>query len=326
MPREGKPPKKVRESMSYNRPERRSTKGIVTLVFGLLLAAFLLARQYIPVSYGFALVVESVMPWFGVLIIPLFLIALFRWSIVAFAGALIPAVVWASLFGAQMLPERDSTSAEADLTVATQNIGARLPQPTAMSQRLIEADADIVTVQELESESGEIIVENLDDAYPYRQVVDTVGVWSKYPLSEATTVDLGLGWPRAFQTTVDTDAGAVSFYAVHMPSVRPGSEATRNEALRMLSEDLAADDAERIVLAGDLNTASTDRNFDVLEDQLTDTRVAVRGGFGFTWPSVFPVTRLSHIMVRGFTPLTDEVMERGTSDHRAIEASLAEDA
>lgn len=311
--------------MSYNRPERRPVKGIVTLIAGLALAGFFLGRQLLPDSFGLALMVEAVLPWFGLLAIPLFLVALFRMSVVAFAGALIPTIVWASLFGVQVLPERDSGGTEANLTVATQNIGARLPQPTAMTQRLIEADADIVTVQEIESKSGRIIVKNLDEAYKYHRVVNTIGVWSKYPIGEPSEVDLGLGFPRAFRATIDTEQGEVSFYAVHMPSVRPGQESNRNSALRTLGDALAGDDSERVVLAGDLNTPSTDRNFDPLERQLEDTRVAVRGGFGFTWPAVFPVTRLSHVMVRGYTPLTDEVLPRGTSDHRAVLTSLAVD-
>src|SRR5699024_769487 len=103
-----------------------------------------------------------------------------------------------------------------------------------------------------------------------------------------------------------------------MPSVRPGQESLRNSALDTLSETIAADDADRIIVAGDFNSGSTDRYFEQLDQQLTGTREAVGGGFGFTWPSVFPVVRLDHIMVRGLEPVGDEVLDRGTSDHRAV--------
>lgn len=308
------------------RPVRRKKhKGYLTLVAGLLLAVFFAAHRLIPTNRGIALVIESALPWFGVLIVPLALVALFRLSWVAGIGVLIPTVVWGSMFGAQLLPQQDET-ASPDLTIATQNVGARLPQPTATADRLIAADPDIVTVQEIESLSGQIIQERLGSHYEHGRVVDTIGVWSRHPVAEPQEVDLGLGWPRAFRTTVSTDVGTVAFYAVHMPSVRPGSEATRNQAIVRLTEVLAADSAERIVLAGDLNAATTDRYFDLLDDQLLDSRQHVGGGFGFTWPGIFPVTRLDHVMVRGFTPLTDEVLGRGTSDHRAVIVGLADGA
>src|SRR5699024_2261756 len=49
-----------------------------------------------------------------------------------------------------------------------------------------------------------------------------------------------------------------------------------------------------------------------------DSREQARGGFGFTWPARFPVTRLDHVLYRGFGASFDEVLERGSSDHRAV--------
>ncbi|RBP62743.1 vancomycin resistance protein VanJ [Brevibacterium sanguinis] len=304
------------------RPSRRRnpTKGITALVFGLLYAAFLLLHHLLPSRAGIALLVESVLPWTGVFLALVLLMALIRFSVLGVIGFLVPAIVWAGMFGSALLPAQDAGTP--DLKVATYNVGARLPQPTATARNIVEADPDILTVQELESLSGRIIHEELDSSFTHSRVVGTVGVWSKWPISAPEEVDLGLQWPRAFASTIATDHGDIRFYAVHMPSVRPGHEAMRNAAIRRLATTVSGDSAEHVIVAGDFNTASTDRKFSTLVPPLEDSRIEAHGGFGFTWPAVFPVTRLDHILYRGFEATSDEVLDRGTSDHRAVIAGL----
>ncbi len=273
-------------------------------------------HDLVPTTRGLALIVDTLLPWSWVLIAFVLLIALFRLSLLSIAGVLVPAVVWASMFWPYLRPAGDS--GETDLTVATQNVGAKLPQPSATALNVIEQDPDIATFQEVESLSGQIIQDQMDSHYEYAEVQGSVGLWSKWPMSAPEEVDLGLQWVRAFATTISTDHGDVRFYAVHVPSVRPGQESMRNAALRTLSERVADDPAERVIVAGDFNSASSDRYFEQMTDELTDSREAVGGGFGFTWPSRLPVTRLDHSLSRGLEPVADEVMDRGTSDHRAV--------
>lgn len=273
-------------------------------------------HDLVPTTRGLALIVDTLLPWSWVLIAFVLLIALFRLSLLSIAGVLVPAVVWASMFWPYLRPAGDS--GETDLTVATQNVGAKLPQPSATALNVIEQDPDIATFQEVESLSGQIIQDQMESHYEYAEVQGSVGLWSKWPMSAPEEVDLGLQWVRAFATTISTDHGDVRFYAVHVPSVRPGQESMRNAALRTLSERVADDPAERVIVAGDFNSASSDRYFEQMTDELTDSREAVGGGFGFTWPSRLPVTRLDHSLSRGLEPVADEVMDRGTSDHRAV--------
>lgn len=283
---------------------------------GAVLAALLVMHELIPTSRGLALVVESMLPWTGILIVLLLIVAVFRFSVLSIVGVLLPALVWFSMFGSYLRPADPPD--DADLLVASQNVGASLPQPTATAQSIVDHDPDIVAVQEIESLSGEIIAEELTGTYPHSASVDTIGVWSKWPMTEPEEIDLGIRWTRAIATTISTDQGDVRFYNVHLPSVRPGQESLRNNALAKLSDAIEDEDAERVIVAGDFNASSTDRYFEQLDDQLTGTREAVGGGFGFTWPSVFPVIRLDHVMVRGLEPVGDLVLDRGTSDHRAV--------
>ncbi|MDK8347609.1 endonuclease/exonuclease/phosphatase family protein [Brevibacterium sp. UMB1308A] len=295
-------------------------KGTFVFLMGAGLTALLLLHHLIPTTRGLALMVESVLPWTGVLVVFLLVLGLIRFSVWSVIGVVIPALVWGSMFGTYLKPasEPDHT----DIVVATQNVGARLPEPSATALNIIERKPDIVTLQEIESLSGKIIREQMDKNFKHHKVSDTVGLWSKWPISDTEEIDLGLSWPRAFAATVATDHGDVRVYSVHMPSVRPGSESLRNAALQTVAQKVSEDPAQRVIVAGDFNSTSTDRYFADLNDSLTDTRRATGGGFGFTWPAKFPVARLDHIMVRGMEPVSDTVLPRGTSDHRAIVAGI----
>ena len=279
-------------------------KGTVVFLIGAGLTALLLLHHLIPTTRGLALVVESVLPWTGALIVILLIVGLIRFSVWSIIGVVVPALVWGQMFGAYLKPS--SEPEHTDIVVATQNVGARLPEPSATALRIIERKPDIVTLQEIESLSGKIIREQMDKNFKHNQVSDTVG----------------LSWPRAFAATVETDHGSVRVYSVHMPSVRPGRESLRNAALQTVAQKVSEDPAQRVIVAGDFNSTSTDRYFADLNDSLTDTRRATGGGFGFTWPATFPVARLDHIMVRGMDPVSDTVLPRGTSDHRAIVAGI----
>lgn len=295
-------------------------KGTCVFLIGAGLAALLLLHHLIPTTRGLALVVESVLPWTGVLIALLLIVGLIRFSVWSVIGVVLPALVWGQMFGVYLKPanEPDHT----DIVVATQNVGARLPEPSATALNIIERKPDIVTLQEIESLSGKIIREQMDKSFKYHKVSDTVGLWSKWPISDTEEIDLGLSWPRAFAATVKTDHGNVRVYSVHMPSVRPGSESLRNTALQTVAQKVSEDPAQRVIVAGDFNSTSTDRYFADLNDSLTNTRRVSGGGFGFTWPSQFPVARLDHVLVRGMAPVSDTVLPRGTSDHRAIVAGI----
>lgn len=291
-------------------------KGIVVFVVGLLLAALLAMHTLIPTTRGIALIVESMLPWAWVLLVLLLIAALIRFSVFGILGVLIPALVWGGMFYPYLRPA--DTPDDADIVVASQNVGARMPQPTATAQNLINHDPDVVAIQEIESLSGKIIKKQLDSAFEHTAVTDTIGIWSRWPMTKPEEIDLGMQWPRAIATTLKTDKGNVRLYSVHMPSVRPGQESLRNSALNELAERIKSDDAQRVIVAGDFNSANSDRYFKELSSELVDAREAVGGGFGFTWPSVFPVVRLDHVLVRGLDPVGDRVLDRGTSDHRAI--------
>lgn len=290
--------------------------AFMTLLFG---------HELVPEAGGIALFIESFLPWLGGAITVLLMVALLS---KAWFGAL-PVVVAAASWGLVFFPilttgtfpaSADSASegGAEGLTVVTQNLRAGNPDAEAAVERLIKSDADVVVLQELTGPALARISPLMDGAFDHRQLAGTVGVWSRLPLGRGEPLTLGLGWSRAVRVQLQTPAGPVQLYAVHLPSVRPGEVSSRNNGLAKLAELVAADRSPRILVVGDFNTATTDRAFAPLLATLDDARA----GFGFTWPAHFPSTRLDHILYRGFTPNGAGVIASPGTDHLAALARL----
>ncbi|MDP4506394.1 endonuclease/exonuclease/phosphatase family protein [Nonomuraea turcica] len=289
----------------------------VVVVVSVVVAATLAGHQLIPALGGFTPVMESLLPWIG-LSVPLLLAgaALAR-STAAAVAALVPGVVWAVMFGSTLL--RTSPGGPSDLTVGTVNVGVR-NSASGEAVRAIAKDLDLLAAQELTS--GGPAAKQLNKMFKYHYPVSTVGLWSRYPISETKPLDVGLGWPRALRAVVATPKGKVTVYVMHLASARPGHTASRDASLARARKLVDADSSKRILLLGDLNTATTDRGMRGLTPPLTDAQSVAGEGFGFTWPARFPVTRPDHILFKGMKATEAGVAPATGSDHRAAIASF----
>ena len=299
---------------------RRRPRGIGLAVFTMAIGAGIVGYRSIPSLNGAGSAWTSFVPWTVVLVLLLGLVAVLRRAWWAVAAAVVAMTAWWVMFAPSLLSS--GTGAAPDLTVATQNIGVGNADPATTARTLAATGAGLVAVQEISGSGGEAATAVLDAEYPYQARVGTVGLWSRWPLGEATELQLGLSWARGLAVTVDHPQGSFVAYVVHLPSVRPGDTAARDEAVDQLSRLVSGQPADRVVVLGDLNTATTDPTIDTLTGQLDDTRETVNGGFGFTWPSALPLTRPDHVLVRGYTPVSDEVLGGTGSDHRAVVAGL----
>nr|WP_062342701.1 endonuclease/exonuclease/phosphatase family protein [Herbidospora sakaeratensis] len=291
--------------------------GRVVSVVAVALAAVLAGHSLLPELGGVTPVLESVLPWLGVLIVPLVAMAAVARSRGAVVASLTPAVVWAVMFGPGVL--RHPPGGAADFTVATLNVGVA----NELSGEAVRAAAqgrDVVAAQELTP--GGPAAKELNRIYPYRFQVGTVGLWSRYRLDGAKRVDVGLGWARALRAVVKAEKGDVTVYVMHLASARPGETSFRDKTLKEAGEVIAKDKSRRLVLLGDLNTATTDRARGNLVPPLRDAQEEAGQGFGFTWPSGFPITRPDHILYRGMEATLADVREASGSDHRAAVADL----
>ncbi|MFG3303029.1 endonuclease/exonuclease/phosphatase family protein [Micromonospora chersina] len=298
---------------------RRGRRGLIVSVCAVLLAVLLVGHRAVPNVHGLGSLVDSATPLLGLGVPLLALAALLRRSRPALLVVLLPAVVWAALYGGAWLPPASGAGATS-LRVASQNLRSGNPDPAATVDALADADPDLIGLQEVDD--GDRVAAALAGRYSHRATVSTVALWSRWPIREAHGVDTGLGWDRALRAVVAAPQGDLAVYVVHLGSARAGHTATRDETVAALAATVRADDAPRLVVLGDLNTATTDRVFAPLTHLLRDAQADAGQGFGFTWPADLPVTRPDHVLFRGLTPTAAGVLHTPDSDHRAVTAGF----
>ncbi|MET8243333.1 endonuclease/exonuclease/phosphatase family protein [Streptomyces sp. NPDC005202] len=300
-------------------------RGIVLAALAVVLALVMLLHSHIPNAVGnLGSLTETFLPWLGLLVPVLVALALVRKSATALIAVLLPAIVWLNLFGGLLT---DKTGSGGDLTVATHNVNADNPDPSGTARDVAASGADVLALEELKASAVPVYEKALAPAYKYHSVQGTVGLWSKYPMSDVRAVGIKLGWTRAMRATVATPAGPVAVYVAHLPSVRVKMNAgftarQRDRSADALGEAIAADQLTRKILLGDLNGTMNDRSLNAVTSQMRSTQGAAGSGFGFSWPASFPMARIDQIMVKGIEPESSWTLPRTGSDHLPVAARV----
>ncbi|MBC2902511.1 endonuclease/exonuclease/phosphatase family protein [Streptomyces cupreus] len=303
-------------------------RGIVTAAFAVLVALVMLLHAQIPNAIGnLGSLTETFLPWLGLFIPLLVLVALVRKSATALIAVVLPAVVWLNLFGGLLT---DKTSSGGDLTIATHNVNADNTDPSGTARDVAASGADVVALEELTATAVPVYEKALASTYKYHSVQGTVGLWSKYPLSGVKAVDIKLGWTRAMRAAVSTPSGEIAVYVAHLPSVRVKMEAgftarQRDKSADALGEAIADEKLPRSVLLGDLNGTMNDRALNAVTSQMRSTQGAAGSGFGFSWPASFPMARIDQILVKGIEPVTSWTLPETGSDHLPVAARVKVD-
>ncbi|NHI11943.1 endonuclease/exonuclease/phosphatase [Streptomyces sp. KO7888] len=314
------------ESAGPRPPRRRlfpgGRDGLAAGIVALLTTLLMLGHSLIPDRPGhLGSLTETFLPWTG-LVVPLLLVcAAIRRSATAAAAVLLPALVWGALYGGALT---DKQTSGGDLTVVTHNVNEHNPRPAHTARALADSGADVVALEELGDPS--VYEEALAADYPYHSVRDTVGLWSRYPLTDTRTVDVA-PWPRALRATVRTPQGPVAVYVAHLLSVRfsPASgfgTDARDRAAGRLAEALRAEPLPRALLVGDLNGTTDDGALAALTSPMHSAQEAAGAGFGLTWPAAFPLARIDHILLRGVEARSAWTLPATDSDHLPVAASL----
>ncbi|WP_324784568.1 endonuclease/exonuclease/phosphatase family protein [Streptomyces sp. H51] len=300
-------------------------RGIIVAALAVLLALVMLLHARIPNAIGnTGSLTETFLPWLGLFVPVLLLLALVRRSATALIALLVPAVVWLNVFGGLLT---DKTGGGGDLTVATHNVNADNPDPSATARDVAASGADVVALEELRASAVPVYAKALASTYPYHSVQGTVGLWSKYRIGGVKPVDIKLGWTRAMRATVTTPYGPIAVYVAHLPSVRVKVEAgftarQRDKSADALGEAIADEKLHRKILLGDLNGTMNDRALKAVTSQMRSTQGAAGSGFGFSWPATFPMARIDQIMVQGIEPMTSWTLPRTASDHLPVAARV----
>ncbi|MFI6488332.1 endonuclease/exonuclease/phosphatase family protein [Streptomyces sp. NPDC050564] len=300
-------------------------RGLILAALAVILALVMLLHAQIPNTIGnLGSLTETFLPWLGLFIPILLILAFVRKSASALIAVLLPASVWLNLFGGLLT---DKTGSGGDLTVATHNVNAENPDPSGTARDVAASGADVLALEELTASAVPVYEKALASTYKYHSVQGTVGLWSKYPLTGAQPVDIKLGWTRAMRATVTTPAGQVAIYVAHLPSVRVKLEAgftarQRDKSADALGEAIADEPLKKVVLLGDLNGTMNDRALNAVTAQMRSTQGAAGSGFGFSWPASFPMARIDQIMVKGIEPETSWTLPETGSDHLPIAARV----
>ncbi|MFJ7214634.1 endonuclease/exonuclease/phosphatase family protein [Amycolatopsis sp. NPDC098790] len=304
-------------------PTRR--RGRVIAVFSALTALLLLAHALVPNWVGNAgSLLETFLPWTGLLVLPLLVAALVRRSALALVSLLLPALVWGGFFGGRLF---DKTEAGGDLTIVSHNVNDENPDPAGTARALAASGAQVIALEELKKSEIPKYEDALAAAYPHHSVQGTVGIWSTFPLGDTEPVAI-MPWTRALRTTVDTPKGPVAVFVAHLPSVRVRLDSGftaygRDEAIGLLAAALAGEPSSHTVLVGDFNGTADDRALDPITTRMRSAQEEAGDGFGFSWPAGLPLARIDQVFVAGLRPVAAWTLPATGSDHLPVAASVA---
>ncbi|MFD3376455.1 MULTISPECIES: endonuclease/exonuclease/phosphatase family protein [unclassified Streptomyces] len=283
-------------------------------------------HSVVPNAVGrFGSLLETFLPWLGLAVPLLLVLALLRRSAVALVALLLPAAVWGNLFGGMALAEEDRGAH--DIVAVQHNVSDENSDPEGTASALIEAAPDVVALEELTPSALSDYETALAADYPHHAVEGTVGLWSKYPLSDVRPVDIkpeGIpeGWNRGLRTTARTPQGDIAVYVAHLPSVRIRwnglSSGWRDESAGLLGEAIAAEKLAKVILLGDLNSTVDDRGL----DPVTERMDSAGRNFAFSWPAALPVSRIDHVMTRSMVVTDIRTLPATGSDHLPIAAGI----
>lgn len=254
-----------------------------------VLTAVLLAFPRIVPNAGVRLgsLLESFLPWLGLAVVVLLGLALPCRSATALVALLLPAAVWAYVFGPLFLPAAEP--AARDLVVVQHNVSDENTDPQGTARALADAGPDLIALEELVPRALPVYEKTLAREYPYQ--------------------------PR----------GRMAAYVAHLPPVRVGAgglgSAWRDESAGLLGRAVAAERVKGVLLLGDLNSTVDDRGLSPLTSRMN---VAERG-FAFSSPAAFPLARIDQVMARSATVGHIRTLPATGSDHLPVTARITRD-
>ncbi|WP_351226008.1 endonuclease/exonuclease/phosphatase family protein [Streptomyces sp. NPDC002133] len=302
-------------------------RGRALALLAVTVACLLAFHAVVPNGIGRAgSLLETFLPWLGLTVPVLTALALLRRSAVALTAMVLPAVAWLSVFGGLLLPGDRSAH---DVIALQHNVSDENPDPAGTARELIKARADLIALEEVTPSALPAYGAVLAPEYPHRATTGTVGLWSKYPLTDVRPLDIkprGIseGWNRGLRATARTPHGDVAVHVAHLPSVRLGlrsgfASAWRDESAALLGRAVEAEPLDKVILLGDLNSTVDDRGLAPVSSQLQ----TADSGFAFSWPAGFPLARIDQIMARSATVTGVWSLPATGSDHLPIAAHIS---
>jgi vancomycin resistance protein VanJ len=265
------------------------------------------------------------------------------------AGLSLPMVVlFAVWYGPMFLPRATVSAAPVEtntLSVLTFNSLSGLHGADQVIEVVLTADADIVSIQELQPITADAVIAGLEDAYPYYSTISDQGLFSKYPLDTSQTQERWerAVWADALHAVAYVDGTPINVIVFHPPPpavfhlFEQGFEdGSRSRGFDELFDLLETLDGPTII-AGDFNSTDlSDTYWRVRNAGFHDTYREVGFGLGLTFPQfrtldtrlgfggypawLPPFIRIDYVMHNGIAlrSLDAEVLRAGDSDHYPV--------
>ena len=210
-------------------------------------------------------------------------------------------------------------------------------QGVADAQQIVEAireeHIEVLAMQEVSSDLlNRLNDEGIADYLPYSVTPqltwhDNGGVnvlYSAYPLQETTENLIPIESSSIPAATVVFNGRKVRFGSVHPFSPRPRNQGLWNKSLDSIAQLRHYDNNESYVLMGDFNSTWDHASFRyLLGDRFTDAGQSAGEGLHMTFPAVFPIAEIDHIIYDKGVRATDLATKRiQGSDHLALLATL----
>ncbi|AAO44507.1 endonuclease/exonuclease/phosphatase family protein [Tropheryma whipplei] len=279
---------------------------------------------------------QDFLPWLIVPILIFLVPSLIRFSLIPSLVGTITVIFWATQIGISALPSGESQVP--DLTIVTQDMNSEASVSEAQTthrsrnnsppdninrdvKTLLESNPDIIALQGIKNAAIGTLVGSLSPSFPFWHIFGTVGIWSKKPLENAVMLQLG---------SKLTSAGKIDIKISKEQTVRMYVVSLRKNQLDRLAQDeyegmikdlsvyLSQENSEKLIVVGGFGMSARDSRFKkLLKNNLKDMHTA-SWGFDFTWPSVFPLIDLDHILSTGFTATGGKLIHLEGSDHKGI--------
>jgi endonuclease/exonuclease/phosphatase (EEP) superfamily protein YafD len=300
------------------------------LAIALLLIGAAAVRLVAPEGHTASLLLTGLTPWVFAVALPLAIVCgvCRRW--VAFACCLVVAVahvawIWPEVFDTKPVPHG------MELRLATANVFVGNPRRGKVADALSDTHADVVFVEELTPRLfDQMRRDGLFHLYPFQFArpehnPQGIGVFSKYPLRDAT--DVPLGPAHGLHVTAIVHGHAIPLWAVHTHApTRGAGRGLWNAEYQAFRANVARGTAP-VIVAGDFNATM---QFPTLQAfarraHLTEANQARGQGLASTWPAnrfFPPLLRLDHVFVRGIGVAGVHEFTVPGSDHRGIVTDL----
>lgn len=218
-------------------------------------------------------------------------------------------------------------------TLLTFNVNYGLRDAPQNLLAIVEADADVVLLQEATPALERATQRRLKTLYPYQQYrfccgAGGLGVLSKHPFEDVDYIDSPIGWFPGWWVRVETPLGPVQMLSVHLrPPVSDSGSWVKGYFTTgpLRQKELAAYMAKRepgipTIVAGDFNE-TRGKALTLLEEAgLDDAVEAFHPDDAITWRWRTSVGRIELALDHVFhderlRALNAEILETGASDH-----------